>query len=299
MPEELLEKKNRTLILVQTNPEGDMMYGAWKKHGYHADIIFKPQCKLVRALRRFWANYFLPGYSLWYGEWKKRLDEYDTVIIHADVRTRTVPGYIHRMKPGMRIIYWYWNTVNRYSLPELTRDKNIECWTFDPGDSEKYHMHRNIQYYYSPDESKRGNPDCDVYFIGHDMGRREKIKKFERMARENNIRVRIDLFRDGKSGIPYEEVQKRNSKAKAILELVQKGQTGCTLRALEALFLEKKLITDNSNIKSEGFYLPENIFILGEDDDRRLREFINTPYRVISGMKYRYDIDAWFSNFFI
>lgn len=290
--------KEHTLLLTQTNQQGDMMFNAWRRKGYHADVIFKSQPKLVRAVRRLWADHFLPGYSLWYGDWKNHLDQYDTVIVHADVRTRTVPQYIHRLKPEMRVIYWYWNPVNANSLPELTGDNKIECWSFNPSDCRKYNMHRNIQYYRDAEELPHEAIAYDVYYVGHDKGRKSKLESFAKCADTSKIKFKMDLVKEREKNIPYEEVQKRISRAKAILEILQSGQDGCTLRALEALFFEKKLITDNSKIKEEAFYTPENIFILGEDDIQNLKEFIDAPYRPMPGMKARYTMDAWFANFF-
>lgn len=296
---QLINIKKRTLILTQTNPDGDMMFDAWVQNGYNADIIFKPQTKIVRAIRRLWADNFLPGYSLWYGDWKKMLNDYDTVIVHADQRIRTVPGFIHKVKPDMRVIYWYWNPVNKASLPELTRDEKIECWTFDYNDSIKYSMKRNIQYYYGVDEYKNAPIEYDVYFVGHDKGRKDRIDKFSETAKNYGLVFRCDLVKDGQANIPYQKIQERIGKSRAILELNQAGQTGCTLRALEALFFEKKLITDNVSVKNEKFYSPYNIYILGQDEPEQLKDFVMSPYIPLEGVRDEYTIGAWFWNFFV
>ena len=293
------ERKRKTLILVQTDPDKDMMFKYWKMNGLNADIIFRPHNRGICFLRRLWANYFLPGYSLWYGSWKKNISEYDTVIIHADVRTRTVPRYIHKIKPSMRIIYWYWNPVNEASRPHLTRDENIECWSFDEKDCEIYNMKKNIQYYYEQTMQKSNNIEYDVYFVGHDKGRGERIAEIKKVLEEKGISGRFDLVKGLNQEILYGEVQERIRRANAILEVNQEGQVGCTLRALEALFYRKKLITTNANIIYEDFYNENNIFVYGVDDISRLRTFIRSPYDKSSD-KFRslHTIDAWFSNFF-
>ena len=94
-------------------------------------------------------------------------------------------------------------------------------------------------------------------------------------------------------------MQRRIRRAKAILEVNQKGQVGCTLRALEALFFRKKLITTNLNIQKEDFYNPENIFIYGKDDIRNLHKFVEKPYDEQSDLfRDKRTIDAWFLKFF-
>lgn len=291
--------KERTLILTQTNPDGDMMFNAWLKEGLNADIIFKPKKKAIRFIRRFWVNNFIPGYSYWFGNWKKNLEKYDTVIVHADVRTRTVPAYIHHIKPEMRIIYWYWNPVNKNTSSELTRDNNIECWSFDENDCKKYNMKKNIQYYYEQILEYESKMQYDIYFVGHDKGRKNRIQEIEKQINELGMTGKFDLIEDEKKEISYSEVQKRIEKSKAILEIIQTGQVGCTLRALEALFFRKKLITTNKNVVNEDFYNKNNIFIYGIDDIDNLPEFVNSAYDNNSD-KFRYDhtIEAWLQNFF-
>ena len=55
---DLNDIKNKTLILVQTDPNRDVIFNAWKKSGLNADVIFKPKQKIIRLLRRLWANHF-------------------------------------------------------------------------------------------------------------------------------------------------------------------------------------------------------------------------------------------------
>ena len=71
-----------------------------------------------------------------------------------------------------------------------------------------------------------------------------------------------------------------------------------TLRALESLFWEKKLITNNELIKNEKFYNKNNIFIIGIDDENEIEMFLKKPYDKSSNKyKSEYDIDAWYENF--
>lgn len=293
------ERKKNTLILTETNPKDDMMFNSWIKEGYSAKIIFKPQPKIIRALRRLWVDTFLFGYDFWYADWKNELSKYRTIILHASERTRTIPKYIHKHYPDIRIIYWYWNPVNNESLPSLTKDKNIECWSFDNDDCKKYGMNKNIQYYYDVSDIEKANSEYDVYFVGHDKGRMDTIEVFKEIFQKNNISYRFDIVKDGDSNIPYKDVQNRIAKSKTILEINQSGQSGCTLRALEALFFGKKLITTNVNIKKEDFYNKNNIYIYNKEK-RNIKDFIESPYDQ-SSCKYKdnHTINAWFNNFFL
>ena len=85
-----------------------------------------------------------------------------------------------------------------------------------------------------------------------------------------------------------------------ILELTKKNQAGLTLRALEALFYEKKLITDNENIKEYDFYDSNNIFILKQDEElsakkkKELEDFLRKDFKIVSKeVKKQYTIENW------
>lgn len=49
--------------------------------------------------------------------------------------------------------------------------------------------------------------------------------------------------------ISYQENLDNIRKSKCIVDVVQKGQIGLTLRPLESLFFKKKLLTNNKCIK--------------------------------------------------
>lgn len=294
-------QKEKTLILTQTDPNVDVMFKSWLHYKLHAAVIFKDVSKPLRALRRVVATSmpasFLAG---WVNDWTKKLSDYTTVIIHASELTNHLPEYIHQINPKIRIIYWYWNPVNKYTLPTMVTDKNVEFWTFDKGDQKQYQMKFNIQYYTGETKIHNLDSEYDVYFIGHDKGRKRQIESILKKISDAGLKCKADILSDNsKEYIPYNIAKERAIKARAILEVNQKGQTGYTLRALEALFLEKKLITTNRSIINEDFYSSQNIFVVGVDDWEKLLSLVQLPYdKIVNQLKSNYDVDAWFSNFF-
>lgn len=291
--------KKKTLILTQTNPQTDLMFKSWLNDGLSARIIFKPVKKDKRAFRRVWTYFGLPGIKLWLNDWYKELDNYDTVILHASEVTMHIPEVIHSINPNIRIIVWYWNLVTRGSLPNKTRDKNSEFWTFDVGDADKYGLNRNIQYYNWDKVKKSGHIKYDLYFVGRDKGRKDEIDHIVSKIKAMGFLCDIKLILNEKDSISYDEVCQDIANSRSILEVNQYNQKGCTLRALESLFFEKKLITNNTYIKDIDFYNPNNIFIIGHDPWNKFKSFMNTPYDTsVNKYKKDYTIDQWLMNFF-
>lgn len=295
------ERINKTLILTQTDPETDMMFKNWIQCGLHADILFNDIPKSLRAVRRVAINAKLPStfYGIWLRKsWVRDIMKYDTFIIHAGDWTRNIATFIHSINQNARIIYWYWNVVNPLSTPNKVRDKNVEFWTFDPNDANKYGMKLNIQYY-SPIKVNHVKSSYDIYYVGHDRGRGDKVRKFENQVKSLGLTTRFDLIPDNGRLIPYEEVCGRILKSKAILEINQSVQVGYTLRTMESLFMEKKLITDNPLTKKLDFYNPNNIFIWDGKNTDEVPTFLKQEYDTsVNKFKAKYDIFAWFENFF-
>lgn len=285
--------------MTQTNPSTDLVFQQWIKKGLNASILFKPLPKLLRLIRRIWLTYNFPFSIIWLNCWIKDIKKYDCFIVHASEMTGTVATWIHRFNPSARIIYWYWNPVNKYSNPSRVKDKSVEFWTFNNIDAQKYCMRTNIQYYSGLNVVKSKNK-YDVYFIGHDKGRKEQINNIIFSLRKKSLICKVDLITPDKKNLPYKEVCKRISESKAILEINQSGQDGYTLRTMEALFFKKKLITNNINIKKEQFYFKDNIFILGIDSMKDICSFINKPYDKNADKYIKdHDINKWFNNFFV
>ena len=65
--------------------------------------------------------------------------------------------------------------------------------------------------------------------------------------------------------ITYEENLSNVMKSRALLDICIEGQEGLTVRPMEALYLKRKLITNNKSIKDTLFYNKNNVFIIGED----------------------------------
>ena len=289
--------KDKTLLLIEADPKADIFFNDWISRGYKADVLFKRKNKILRAIRRYWLKYNLPFSYLWYNKWFNELSDYDAVIIHMSRLTRFMPFIIRRKYPKIRIICWYWNTVNSESVPIKKDDDKIEYWSFDDIDCENYLLNKNIQYYCEPMTLNKKEPESDIYFIGRSKGRQSKIDLVKELAENKGFRCDFNVV-DDDDIIPYSEVKDKLLKTRCVLEINKKDQIGFTLRAMESLFYEIKLVTDNKLIINEPFYNKDNVFVLGLDDNDDMKSFFDKPYNhSVDKFKKDYDIDRWFNNF--
>ena len=97
----------------------------------------------------------------------------------------------------------------------------------------------------------------------------------------------------------YEHYLEKLSVSNAVLDLVNTENYGLTLRPLEALFYNKKVITNYREIKLYDFYNKNNIFVIGEDSVDNLNDFLKKPYiELPNNIVESYTFDKWISRFF-
>ena len=245
--------------------------------------------------------------DFWFDDWKYSLDKVDTVIIFASQKYPTPVDYIKKHYPEIKIIYWYWNPVSKCVHPNTIPDNLCEKWTFDRKDSSKYALRYNTTFYFNSIELPKIQILQDLIFVGVNKGRKSALDSIQLEMEERGIKSQFyivdDLwqrrnYRGNFPPIKYDEYLKLVAKSKAILDYVQEGQNGLTLRPMESIFFKKKLITNDSTIKKEDFYNPKNIFVLDADNLDTLKDFLESPYIPIpEEIVTKYDADNWIDRF--
>jgi hypothetical protein len=249
------------------------------------------------------------GFHIWYSDWKYNIPRESTIILFDILLSPNIIYYISKKnrKNNNRLIFWFWNPVREEYLKPL-RENDWEIWTFDKSDAERYCLNYNTQFYFNSFQPSSNEIHNDVLFVGRDKGRGEYLQflqqEFKKQGLISHFFISKDLkwyekfFKLGNNYMPYQSVLDLIGASRAILDIVQDGQIGLTLRPLEALFLNRKLITNNQDIENYDFYDKQNIFILGKDDLAYIATFINSPLKQISQeVRNYYDFSEWLKRF--
>lgn len=279
-----------------------------RRRGVKTSNVYKNLPVFLKAIRRIQIMLDIFSIYPWLGDWRNNLNDFDTVIIHASRITSPVVRYIHNNNPKIRIIVWYWNPVLKCEKLEKYPSEICERWTFDEQDAENFNLKYNRQYYFNDILLEDREIVNDVFFIGGDKGRLGILKNLEKELQNYNIRTDFHITKTSKNSdknaiykkrISYDESLKKVSSSKAILDIVSAGQTGLTLRPLEALFFQKKLITNDKSILNRDFYNPNNIFVLEHNNMADIKAFLESPYSVVpQEIMDKYDFDKWLNRFF-
>ena len=224
---------------------------------------------------------------------KDNFRDYDVIIIPDTVTTNAFNKWIAaRKRQSQRLLIFY---ANRFSLvhnfsSELAKSLGFELWSYSREDCEAYglkHCNQFLNREFITSSIKESAIEFDAIFVANVKDRLPQILMCQKLFKAQNIKAWFFVTKtnelpdnnckDGRE-LSYLEHLKLINKTKCIVDIVSDTNAGITNRPIEALFLRKKLITNYANIMRESFYDPNNIFILGHDDENKLHEFIASPY---------------------
>ncbi|WP_155601858.1 hypothetical protein [Aeromonas salmonicida] len=259
---------------------------------------------------------------------------YEGTVLYFSVENMYELSFLlYHNKTIRRHVLWLWNPTssfgkNKYDkwvylhlfIPFL-RFVGVELWSFDKADVNNYMFHYHPQVHNPYNLRRSGSIGFDgsslfekvFLFVGLDKGRLRKLSDLRSILTGYDVgcdyHITADVSRkysyeDGllvtDNYLPYAEYLQKISRSFGLIDFVQNGQSGLTLRVLESVFLKKKLITNNYSIKNYDFYNPSNIFILSEQVDcDELILFLNSDFvEIDDGVLEKYDLNHLLKSVF-
>lgn len=230
----------------------------------------------------------------------------DVVILHDCMPV----GYLNSLMVSIqeqtakdtRLILYFWNKVKGYD--SLYISDRWEYITYDYNESKKYGFKYVGGFYTDISIDRVVKSDESIYFVGVDDGRFCDLRRLEAKLNAIGLLPHFEyvspmyaiLNKSYSSRIPYKSVVQTTKSAQAILEWMKPGQSGLTLRTYEAIFYDKKLITNNKDIKRFKFYNSDNIFICDNANEaNEIKSFLEKPFNSSVYKKYKkyYSYEQW------
>ncbi|MCZ2496975.1 hypothetical protein GN316_09415 [Xylophilus sp. Kf1] len=215
----------------------------------------------------------------------------DLRIVRKYLRTRRVSVFTWNPVMDYQQIPW----VRRHHIRQL-KGLGFKVSTFDPGDARRYGLSLVRQVYRPVDDLREPlAQDIDIYFLGKDKHRFDRLQSLGRTWCDQGLHVRLLVIAEpGERHPPSAVVEVRQEalgyrenialiqRSRCLLELTQANQTGLTIRCLEAMFFDRKLVTNNPLVRTLPFYDPARFFVLGQDDLSDMPRFLRAPLRPLS-----------------
>lgn len=94
-----------------------------------------------------------------------------------------------------------------------------------------------------------------------------------------------------------QEISNVVDESRVVLDIQHPKQTGLTMRTIEMVGMNKKLITTNAEIKEYDFYDPNNILVIDRKNINISEEFLLTKYVSLDADVYdKYSITTWIED---
>ena len=225
-----------------------------------------------------------------------------------------------------QVFFFLWDPARcpRYAPAPQTLARLKCCYkvySFQQEDCANFGLRFNSTMYAPPPRGflpQNAAPLCDVLFLGVPKDRLPQLRRLHAALTARNLRT---CFRVGLTGyddlpeehapgwlvtrewVDYPKYLQWVARSRALLDLYQSIQTGFSLRVMEHIFFEKKLITNNRAIRrpyggAPAFYHPDNIFILGDDNINDLPAWLNRPFvSVPARAKEYFRFENWVGRF--
>jgi hypothetical protein len=273
-------------------------------------VFFDPITEISKFIRGFITkmSFKLKLYFL-----KKILPDkkFEDVVIFDSIFWERNIDVIKVIYPKARLTYYYWNKIDCRHNPKKMIEFCHKVASFDIAQSAEYCL--NYDEAFSPiklDKKQNKTSSCDIAFVGMDKGRKRILDLFCSHLQKNQIlynfklivaaeTIKSEYYNCSTTPISYIENVSIIDTSKCILELAQEGQTGMTVRVMEAIFLRKKIITNNYSLKEHPLYHSNNIYFFNPKriDLSDLRMFIDKDYKEYGNEIYnKYTFDGWLTR---
>jgi 1,5-rhamnosyltransferase len=150
---------------------------------------------------------------------------------------------------------------------------------------------------------ERKNEKLVCYFLGKDKNRLNLLTELASKLMSYNVTLDFNIVGDNNvkydsnyvidKPLSYNENLKRSLASDILIDITREDQTGWTLRILEALYFNKKIITNNKSILNSNIYAKNRFFILGYHEWDKFESFLNAPIEPVThDVLYKYSPDC-------
>lgn len=276
---------------------------------------------LSKALLRINRNFVTLQIKRYYEEMSLKIKDkkYDYILIcQAEATPKWFLKDVKSMNPNAKLVLMLWDSIaNKINTVEKL-DVFDEVFSFDKKDCEQFGLtFRPLFFDVEYERIAKEEPTLvyDLFFVGTVHSDRYRIlKEVKQQFEKNNLNVFYFMYLPSKLmyyqrklftdefngsqipefsfvGMPSDQLTAKLKQSKAVVDIQHPKQSGLTMRTIEMLGANKKMITTNRDIQNYDFYHPNNICVVDREKVTIPIEFMTTPFvPVDKEIKKRYSI---------
>lgn len=211
-----------------------------------------------------------------------------------------------------KMIGYQWDGMDVF--PEIKKYTHLfhRFFVFDKKDvNECFLPLTNFYFDYRLPKTNITSKNKNVYFVGAFYKRRIEVIKhmakqiikygydpdifiFTRKDKVKNKLKDAEGIKLIENYIDFDENLKNVEKSDVLIDFLNNIHKGLSLRTFEALAYNKKLITNNDEVKKYDFYNENNIFIFNDNNLEQIGDFLSKPYQEpLPEIKEKYGFSNW------
>ncbi|HHT7827036.1 TPA: capsular biosynthesis protein CpsH [Streptococcus suis] len=253
---------------------------------------------------------------------ERKSENFDYIlIVKCDMTPISSLKKMRSMYPNAKIILYLWDSIENIPSIESKFKYFDRLLTFDLEDSREHNQFLFRPLFFA-DEFIAHNPirkyKYDLAFLGTIHSDRFKIiKKIDNFSKRYNLKsfyfcylqskfiyyfyklTKPELLGANKSFFSFEKMDSETiseiiAESEVIIDIEHPKQNGLTMRTIEMIGMQKKLLTTNKSIREYDFYNKENIYVIDRNVSELDINFFNTPYKAIAKEIYsKYSLGQW------
>ncbi|SFO12937.1 hypothetical protein SAMN05421741_12156 [Paenimyroides ummariense] len=234
--------------------------------------------------------------------------KYDVCLIfRPDLLHPKVLKFIQENIKSRKVVYW--DSFDKIPKLKETVSYFNEYYSFEEEDCIKYNFTKISNFYIH--KSSNTTPTYDAFFFASKDARLNNVIKLITYLRQKNWNakalivakktkskskpIKVEGVTITENSTPFSQIYQYADNTKVVIDISHPNQKGLSMRPYECLGLERKLITNNSEIMKYDFYNPDNIFIINDFDNLNIpNSFLNNPYQKLpKAVAEKYHISNW------
>jgi hypothetical protein len=237
------------------------------------------------------------------------------------INPETIDKYYHLLIKNYtkKYIAYLYDSVDRNPVEHLLNGVFDEIFSFDKEDVSKYGFKETCNYNYLNKPKTKTKQEQKVLYVGSFDNRMNVLEKIGDVLKKQNIdfkfliigkksflfKIKNNFIKKYKhlqfshKRLSQKELIDKYSASEIIIDIVRDNQLGLSFRFFEAMALEKKIITNNANVKNYSFYNPINILVLDDNLSNLDTHFFQSEYENLPTNIYNeYTLKTWIEKTF-
>lgn len=272
-----------------------------ERNGAEVCAPLKPiRTKLGKIIRRINCRFPL-FFDHWYYQRAINCDQFDLCIIESSVLLFPLARKLAKTKKCKKIVIWNENsclgTFRDFGLRRL----GIVFSSFDQRDCKNFGLIYNNDFLFQNMMIGLSNEKYDFLFVGQDKGRKPLLDELERKLISYGFSVKFYIVDSTHPYINYETYLSLAKSSRVLVDVVQQGQFGLSLRPIESMYLGIKLLTNNESIISSDLNDSNNVLFFSDSNipEKEVIDFLNRPVSKYSRNEInKYDFAHWINKYF-